>query len=103
MSRKTASMIALAAVATATITLPGVDGAAVLAQSAQAEANDQLTPSGAAELVPETPVFISQEVVQPLPEPAPAPVLTEAGSLRELVGMVDTAAPLSEEMRCLAG
>lgn len=112
MSRKTVSMLALAAAAIATITLPGVDGAAVLAQSADAQANDQLTLSGeadaapAAELVPETPVFISAEVVQPLPEApeaADAAVLTEAGSLRELVGMVDTDTPLSEEMRCLAG
>jgi hypothetical protein len=109
MSRKTVSMLALAAAAIATITLPGVDGAAVLAQSADARADDQLTLSGAAdaapatELVPETPVFISEEVVQPLPEAPEATVLTEAGSLRELVGMVDTDAPLNEEMRCLAG
>ncbi|OBV10776.1 Cell wall hydrolase SleB [Erythrobacter dokdonensis DSW-74] len=102
-------MIALAAVATATITFPGVDGAAVLAQSAQAQADGQFALSGAAdpapatELVPETPVFISEEVVQPLPEVAQAPVLTEAGSLHELVRMVDTAAPLNEEMHCLAG
>jgi spore germination cell wall hydrolase CwlJ-like protein len=31
------------------------------------------------------------------------PVLTEAGSLHELVGMIDTAAPMDAEMRCLAG
>ena len=73
MSRKTASMIALAAAAFATITLPGVDGTAVLVQGADAQANDPLSLSGAAdtapaaELVPESPVFISQEVVQPLP------------------------------------
>ena len=109
MSRKTFSLVALAAVATATVTVPGVDGAAVPAHAADAQANSQLDLSGAAEsapateLVPEPPVFISQEVVQPLPPEPEAPVLTEAGSLRELVGMVDTAAPLSDEMRCLAG
>lgn len=105
MSRKTVSMVALAAVAVATLTLPGVDGAAVLAQAA----NDQTAlpgdadPAPAAELVPETPVFIAEEVVQPLPAAPQAPVLTEAGSLGELVGMVDTATPLTEELRCLAG
>jgi hypothetical protein len=109
MSRKTLSFVALAAVAAATLTVPGVDGAAALAQAAMAPANDQSASSGAAdpapatELVPDTPVFISDPVVQPLPEQPEAPVLTEAGSLRELVGMVDTKAPVSEQMRCLAG
>lgn len=84
---------------------PGLDSAAALAQAA----NDQFVAAPAAEpveLVPEQPVtFVSQEVVQSLPERelAPEPVLTEAGSLGELIGMVDTAAPLSEEMHCLAG
>ncbi|MBI1403958.1 MAG: cell wall hydrolase [Porphyrobacter sp.] len=109
MKRKAFTSVALAAMAAATFTLPGVDGAAVLAQSAMASASEQLAPSGAAqeapaaELVPETPVFVSEPVVQPLPEPSETPVLTEAGSLSELVGMVDTAAPMGEELRCLAG
>lgn len=105
MSRKTFSMSAIAAVAVATVTIPGVDGAAALAQAA----NDQLTQTQVsdealtAELVPETPTFISVPVVQPLPaSPEPA-VLTEAGSLAELVGMVDTAAPMDDDMHCLAG
>lgn len=85
---------------------PGVDSAAVLAQAA----SDQLpvTPSSApAELVPDQaatqPVaFVAEEVVQPLPA-APASVLTQAGSLPELVRMVDTSAALSDDLRCLAG
>jgi spore germination cell wall hydrolase CwlJ-like protein len=104
MSRKTFSLVAIAAMTLASATIPGVDGAAALAE----EANDQLTETGAAqtapaELVPEFPEYISQAVVQPLPAASQAPVLTEAGSLAELVGMVDTAAPMNDELRCLAG
>jgi hypothetical protein len=113
MSRKTFSIAAIALGAVATVTFPGIDHAAALALDANASADDQLvsrdtaTPAELQELVPQPTIFISEEVVQPLPAetPAPAltPVLTEAGSLGELVGMVDTAAPLSENMRCLAG
>ncbi len=109
MSRKTFSVVAMAAVAVLTATFPGVDGAAVLAQGADALANDHLAlpgaadPAPAAELVPETPVFISEEVVQPLPSEPETPILTEAGSLAELVGMVDTSVPLNEDLHCLAG
>ena len=104
MSRKTFSFVAIAAMTLASVTIPGVDGAAALAEVA----NDQLTETGAAqmapaELVPESPEYISQAVVQPLPAEADAPVLTEAGSLAELVGMVDADAPLDDELRCLAG
>ena len=41
-------------------------------------------------------------MVQPLPEEEEAPA-TEASSLRELVGMIDTESPLTEQMHCLAG
>lgn len=107
MSRKTVSIAAIAAVALATTMFPSGIDAAALAQAA----NEQLTaadPVDSAELMPELPgarpiTFVSQEVVQPLPEQQPAPVLTEAGSLGELVRMVDASAALSEEMRCLAG
>lgn len=104
MSRKTFSLVAIAAMTLASVTIPGVDGAAALAEVA----NDQLTETGAAqtapaELVPESPEYISQAVVQPLPAAPQAPVLTEAGSLAELVGMVDADAPVNDELRCLAG
>lgn len=104
MSRKTVSLVAIAAIAMASVTIPGIDGAAALAEVA----NDQLTENGAAdaapaELVPETPTFISDPVVQPLADSADAPVLTEAGSLAELVAMVDADAALDAELRCLAG
>lgn len=106
MSRKTISIAAIATVAAASLTFPGLDSAAALANAA----NDDLVMAPVAEpveLVPEVPVFISQAVVQPLPAETPtstrAPVLTEAGSLAELIGMVDTSALMTDEMRCLAG
>jgi len=101
MSRKTATIAAIAGLAFATTMFPSGHDAAALAQAA----HEQLTapaPVAAPELVPEQIEFVAQEVVQPLPAAAP-PVTTEAGSLHELVGMVDTSAPMSEEMRCLAG
>ena len=64
----------------ASVTIPGVDGAAALAEVA----NDQLIAGGAAdmalaaELVPETPTFISDPVVQPLADSADAPVFIQS-------------------------
>lgn len=106
MSRKTISIAAIATVAVTTLTFPGLDSAAALAQAANGELVTAPT-AEPVELVPEAPVYIGQAVVQPLPaetlNSTQAPVLTEAGSLAELIGMVDTAAPMNEEMRCLAG
>jgi spore germination cell wall hydrolase CwlJ-like protein len=103
MSRKTATIAAIATLAFATTMFPSGQNAAALAQAAQ----DQLSapaPVAAPELVPQPIEFVANAVVQPLPTPAPEPsTLTEAGSLHELVGMIDTAAPMSEQMRCLAG
>lgn len=101
MSRKTTTFAAIAAVAFATTLFPSGKNAAAMAQAAAESTLDQ---PAAAELVPETITFIAEEVVQPLPAPAPAVTeLTEAGSLPELIGMIDTAVPMTEEMRCLAG
>ncbi|WP_296306564.1 cell wall hydrolase [Erythrobacter sp.] len=103
MSRKTATIAAIAGLAFATTMFPGGHDAAALAQAA----SEQLAapaPVEAPELVPQTIEYVAEAVVQPLPAPAPAtPTPTEAGSLHELVGMIDTSAPMSEEMRCLAG
>lgn len=53
------------------------------------------------------PIFVSKEVVQPLPEPTEEgvaePEAPTAQSLRELVAMTPTEGELSEEMQCLAG
>lgn len=100
MSRKTATIAAIAGLAIATTMFPGGQHAAALAQAAS-EQFVAPAPVEAPELVPETITFVAEPVVQPLA--APAAATTEAGSLRELVGMIDTAAPMSEQMRCLAG
>lgn len=102
MSRKTVSIAAIATVAIATTLFPSGKDAAALAQAV----SGQLTvpaPQAAAELAPQPVTFVSEPVVQPLPAEEPAPAQTSAGSLHELIGMVDTSAPLTEEMRCLAG
>lgn len=107
MSRKTATIVAIAGLAFASTMFPTGKAAVAMAQAASAPADNQPAVTKPVELVPETPIaFVSEEVVQPLATPsAPVltPVLTEAGSLSELVGMVDTAAALDEELHCLAG
>jgi spore germination cell wall hydrolase CwlJ-like protein len=102
MGRKTSTIAAIAAVAFATTLFPSGDHAAALAQAA----NDQLAlpaPAEPAELVPEPITYTAEPVVQPLPAEPALPVQPEAGSLSELVGMMDPHAPMSDEMRCLAG
>ena len=103
MSRKTVTLAAIAAVAFATTLFPSGQVAEALAQDAQGTAEDRLLAPVPTELVPETITYIAEEVVQPLPVPQPDAELTEAGSLTELIGMIDTDAPMTEEMRCLAG
>ena len=54
------------------------------------------------------PVFISDEVVQPLPEPKETPAVVEAvvpdaDSLSELMANVDAPQTLSDQLECLAG
>ena len=105
MRRKTTTIAAIAAVGIATMLFPSGRDAAALAQAA----TDQLTaavPAQPAELVPQAITFVSEPVVQSLPADAagdaPSPTLTEAGSLSELVGMIDTAEPMDEQLRCLA-
>jgi hypothetical protein len=103
MSRKTATIVAIAGLAFASTMFPTGKVAVAMAQAASAPADNQPAVTEPVELVPETPIaFVSEEVVQPLASPT-APVLTEAGSLSELVGMVDTAAALDNELHCLAG
>ncbi|MFM7404138.1 MAG: cell wall hydrolase [Erythrobacter sp.] len=109
MSRKTTMIAAIAAVAVATTLIPNGREAAALAEVATNELAP-LVSVEAPELVPEPIVYEAREVAQPLPAeaavdaPAPAaPVLTEVGSLRQLIGMIDTDAPMSTELRCLAG
>lgn len=83
-----------------------VAGAELSGAQAEETAQDAV---GSAELTDERmPVFVSQEVVQPLPA-APEPeavdsaVVAQAGSLRELVSATPTDGVLSAELECLAG
>ena len=108
MHRKTTTIAAIAAVAVATVMFPSGRDAAAWAEATSGVPATPAPAAAAPELVPEPIAFVSEEVVQPLPDAAPeapvlTPVLTEAGSLHELVGMIDTAAPMDAEMRCLAG
>ena len=103
MSRKTVTIAAIAAVAFATTLFPSGQDAAALAQAAQGGTESRALALAPAELVPETITYVAEEVVQPLPAPEAPAVLTEAGSLSELIGMMDTSAPMTEELRCLAG
>ena len=65
----------------------------------------ELTASEDAPLTTEVvPVFVSEEVVQELPEEAPQEYSApDADSLRELVAAMPHTGELSDEMRCLAG
>lgn len=107
MSRKTATIAAIVGLTFATTMLPSGNNAVALAQATSALADDQLSVPGLVEpdeLVPETPItFIAEAVVQPLPAAPVAPEAIQAGSLSQLVGMIDTDEALSAEMRCLAG
>ena len=119
MSRKTYSLGALALIAIASMSFPGVENAVAFAQDVAANATstadaqtgqnmaEQAEPTeNAVEIMPQQPVFVSEEVVQPLKEAATSETgdtEIEASSLRELVGMVDSDDQLTDQMRCLAG
>ncbi|MEL6878249.1 MAG: cell wall hydrolase [Pseudomonadota bacterium] len=102
MSRKTYSLSAAAIVAVASLSFSSADMAGAVAQESEAD----LVSIPESVEADET-VFVSQEVVQPLPEVSEEDVIEaetpQASSLRELVDLVDTDAALSEQMQCLAG
>lgn len=103
MSRKTTPIAAIALMALATTLFPSGSNAVALAEGATPQTAARAEAEGP-ELVPGSVEYVAREVVQPLaPATAETPTLTEAGSLPELVRMIDTAAPMSAEMRCLAG
>lgn len=103
MRRQTVTISAIAALAVAATMFPGGSDAVAFAKAATGELSAP-APAQADELVPETVRYVSEPVVQPLADvSSPSPSLTEAGSLAELVRMADTDAPMTEQMRCLAG
>ncbi|MGY6550738.1 MAG: cell wall hydrolase [Erythrobacter sp.] len=106
MSRKTWSFGAIGLGAIASLVFAGAYSAEVVAQNSaepvMAGADSADSADDAIELVPEQPAFVSQAVVQPLPERAAPAGAMSAASLRELVAQVDSDRPLSEEVQCLA-
>lgn len=119
MSRKTYSLGGLAIVALASMSFPSADGAEAFAQVSPDETvvADAETGEGTTEKVEQSfeivPVdavaqdeitFVSNAVTQELASEADADVgvVSEAGSLRELVGMVEPG-ELTDQMQCLAG
>lgn len=105
MARKTHFAGFAASVATLGITFAGADISGAYAQ--QSVEQEKVSTGNAATEVP-APVFISQEVVQPLPpevgDADMAEIATpQADSLADLVKQTDTAYALSREMECLAG
>ncbi len=113
MSRKTYSLSAAAIVATTAFSFSSADGvqawASDLAQTDKAETvavlPEEQTTQDVVEIVPQNIDFVSEEVVQPLPdEPAEAELpQNSARTLRDLVSQVGGPEQLTEEMRCLAG
>lgn len=97
-----ASTAALAAGLAFTVAGAELSGAQAEETAPGAEAPAELTDE-------RMPVFVAQEVVQPLPAnpvPETAPTLAvqpPAGSLRALVAATPTDGALSEELECLAG
>ena len=95
-----------ACAATGLIASAGFSYAGAQAQQGDIEIQTAPQPEASAETV-----FISEEVVQPLPEPeetpeaelAIEPAVPTASSLRELIAEVDAPQNLSRQLECLAG
>ncbi len=94
--------IAAAAVALA-LTFASAELSGAFAQEPDPEAAVAIDAAADAEPA-SSPVFVAQEVVQPVAEPSEAVSSeTRVTSLRELVSETETDFALSEQMRCLAG
>ncbi|WP_427966102.1 cell wall hydrolase [Altererythrobacter sp.] len=105
MSRKTHSITAAALIAATSLTIASAETSGAFAQDSDlGESMIEMQAQASANVAP---VFVSEEVVQALPEePAEeAETVTEtsAESLRELVAQTSKDYALSDEMRCLAG
>lgn len=96
---------AVAVAATLSLTFAGADMSGAFAQSLD---QDETTLDMAARALPAgdepvAPIFISREVVQPIPASEPESQPDAAGSLAELVARTEAGSGLSVQMRCLAG
>ena len=119
MSRRTYSLSAVAVIAAASLSFSSADGAEALAQASeddvvvgQSKAGD-LPVDLSAEAFETIPVdvqaqdanaveFVSEEVIQPLPETPVAAPAVDAASLGELVSSVNPG-EMSKQLQCLAG
>jgi len=107
MSRKTHTLSAAAVVAALGLTFASAEISGAIAQDSEIESNQTID----AEDNSTAPVFIAEEVVQPLVDDTAddsaavdqTVAAPKAASLRELVSMTDKEYTLSEEMQCLAG
>ncbi len=110
--KKTFSATVAAAAATLTLTFFAANGSGAFAQDAEKTVQLQLPETElTVERVPvAAPVFISEEIVQPVSEateqdaePEATSANIDAGSLHELVSEMPRQSELSPEMECLAG
>lgn len=99
MSRKTHKFTAAAIAATLSFSFVSAEVSGAFAQAIEQgeDANAEMQNVETAF----APIFVSEEVVQPLPEEVVES--KPAGSLAELVTQTETSATLSEQMHCLAG
>ncbi|WP_394730265.1 cell wall hydrolase [Altererythrobacter sp. GH1-8] len=103
MSRKAFGLSALALVAGVSLTVASEESSSAFAQELNPAEFPEQSVDAAAD-----PIFIAQEVVQPIAEPAVVTSDDETApaapsSLRDLVAQIETRETLSEQMQCLAG
>ena len=111
MSRKTHSISAAAILAATSLTLASAETSGAFAQDQQdiSAAGMETTKTAADGSEKPAPQFVSEEIIQPLPEDAAQEetqtdeTALSAASLRELVSSTGTDYALSEQMKCLAG
>lgn len=105
MSRKTHGISAAALFAATVLIFAGADTSGAFARPS-ASGNETIGTQVLASGQNAAPMFISEEVVQPVTQetaPASPPGEVAAQSLPGLVSRIDSAGQLSEELRCLAG
>ena len=104
MTRKSHGLGAAAAVVALGFTFASAELSGAAAQDTGPELAAPQGAAADADNAASDPVFVSQEVVQPLAEPESEDgAKTSASSLRELVAQTDTDFALSDQMQCLAG
>ena len=109
MSRKTHKYTAVAVTATLSFSLASAEISSAFARVSEQGIETTASAQDAEQAV--GPIFISREVVQPIPHESDAAAVDAqqaedgkaAGSLKDLVTRTETGFDLSEQMQCLAG